>query len=158
VDLVKGLLTLAGIAVLAFAATAGAGLSGNHGKLGSTLTVKGQTKDVIAVTALKVQDPATGYSPTAGKRVVGISFKVKNVGKVRYKDFPTALLTTRDGESSGSAISTGGSCNSPGLIKLQPGQSKTFCLPFQVAKRAKLMTVQYTPDSGYGTPAVFTLP
>jgi archaellum component FlaG (FlaF/FlaG flagellin family) len=146
-----------GTATLALAASTGAGASGNHGKLGDTLTVKGQTKDVIAVTALKVQDPATGYSPDAGKRVVGITFKVKNVGKVRYKDFPTALLTTRDGESSGSAISTGGSCNSPGLIKLTPGQEKTFCLPFQVAKRGKLATVQYEPDSGYGTPAVFTL-
>jgi hypothetical protein len=154
---VKGKLTVAGVAMLAFVATAGAVPSGNHGKLGDTLTVKGQTKDVIAVTALKLQDPATGYSPDAGKRVVGVFFKVKNVGKVRYKDFPTALLTTRDGESSGSAISTGGSCNSPGLIKLQPGQAKTFCLPFQVAKRGKLLTVQYMPDGGYGTPAVFTL-
>src|SRR4051812_6663569 len=97
------------MAVLALATTAGGGAAGNHGKLGDTLTVKGQTKDVIAVTALKVQDPATGYSPATGKRVVGVAFTVENVGEVNYKDFPTALLTTRDGESSGSAISTGGS-------------------------------------------------
>ncbi|HEY4346201.1 MAG TPA: hypothetical protein VGM80_01330 [Gaiellaceae bacterium] len=145
----------AGVAALAAAGTAGAG--GNHGKLGAKLTVKGQTKDVISVSAFKIQDPANGYAPDAGKRVVGISFTVKNVGKVKYKDFPNALLTTTSGESSGSAISTGGSCNSPGLLNLKPGQSKTFCLPFEVAKAGKLMTVQYETDSGYGTPAVFAL-
>jgi hypothetical protein len=147
--LVLGALVLAGMA-----SAAG---SGPHGKLGDTLTVKGQTKDVIAVTALKVQDPATGYAPVAGKRVVGIFFKVKNVGKVKYKDFPSALLTTSDGESAHSAISTGGSCNSPGTITLRPGQSKSFCLPFQVPRKGKLKVLQYETDSGYGTPAVFTL-
>lgn len=145
------------VGTLALAATASGGTGGNHGKLGDTLTVRGQTKDVIAVTAIKVQDPAVGYSPGAGKRVVGIFFKVKNVGKVKYKDFPSALVTTSDGQSTGSAISTGGSCNSPSTITLRPGQKKSFCLPFQVAKAGKLKTVQYQTDGGYGTPAVFRL-
>ena len=146
-----------GIGVLILASVASAGTTGNHGKLGDTLTVKGQTKDVIAVTALRVMDPATGYTPVAGKRVVGVFFKVKNVGKVVYDDFPRASLTTADGESSGSAISTGGSCNSPGAIKLKPGEVKTFCLPFQVRKAGKLTVLQYLPDGGYGTTAVFAL-
>ena len=146
-----------GVGVLILASAASAATHGNHGKLGDTLTVKGQTKDVIAVTAIRVMDPATGYAPDAGKRVVGVFFKVKNVGKVVYDDFPTASLTTADGESAGSAISTGGSCNSPGGIKLRPGQTKSFCLPFQVRKAGKLQTLQYLPDSGYGTPAVFAL-
>jgi hypothetical protein len=136
--------------------TAASSTSGsNHGKLGDTLTVKGQTKDVIAVIAKDVQDPANGYDPDPGKRVVGVHFTVKNVGHVLYKDFPSAQVTTADGESSGSAISVGGSCNSPSTIKLEPGESKSFCLPFQVAKSGKLKTIQYEPDSGYGTPAVF---
>jgi uncharacterized cupredoxin-like copper-binding protein len=139
------------------ATTTTASSGSNHGKLGDTLTVKGQTKDVIAVTAKDVQDPARGYDPDAGKRVVGIHFTVKNVGDVVYKDFPSAQVTTADGESSGSAISVGGSCNSPSTIKLKPGDSKSFCLPFQVAKAGKLKTVQYEPDSGYGTPAVFAV-
>lgn len=146
-----------GAVALVLAAAAQAVTARNHGKIGDTLVVKGQTKDVIAVTALRIQDPATGYDPDAGKRVVGVFFKVKNVGKVRYKDFPTALLTTRDGQTSGSAISTGGSCNSPSTITLKPHQSKSFCLPFQVAKKGKLKTVQYEPDGGYGTPAVFAI-
>lgn len=148
---------MAVLVVLAPAAAYAASGSSNHGKIGDTLTVKGQTKDVIAVTAIKIQDPATGYDVGAKKRVVGVFFKVKNVGKVRYKDFPTALLTTRDGESTGSAISTGGSCNSPSTIVLSHGQSKSFCLPFAIAKKAKLKTVQYEPDGGYGTPAVFAI-
>jgi hypothetical protein len=131
--------------------------TGNHGNLGDTLTVKGQTKDLISVSASKIQDPAQGYTPDKGKRVVGIHFTVKNVGTVLYKDFPSAQVTTVDGESSGSAISVGGSCNSPSTIKLKPGDSKSFCLPFQVAKAGKLKTVQYETDSGYGTPAVFTV-
>jgi len=40
-------------------------------------------RDVIAVTAKDVQDPAHGYDPDAGKRVVGVHFTVKNVGPVR---------------------------------------------------------------------------
>jgi uncharacterized cupredoxin-like copper-binding protein len=139
------------------ATTTTASSGSNHGKLGDTLTVKGQTKDVIAVTAKDVQDPAHGYDPDAGKRVVGVHFTVKNVGKVVYKDFPSAQVTTADGESSGSAISVGGSCSSPSTIKLKPGDSKSFCLPFQVAKAGKLKTVQYEPDAGYGTPAVFAV-
>jgi hypothetical protein len=131
--------------------------SGNHGSLGDTLTVKGQTKDVVAVTATKVHDPASGYDPDKGKRVVGVDFTVKNVGSVLYKDFPSAQATTADGESSGSAISVGGSCNSPSTIKLQPGESKSFCLPFQIAKAGVLKTIQYEPDAGYGTPAVFSV-
>lgn len=138
-------------------ATTTAAAGDNHGKLGDTLTVKGQTRDLIAVTALKIQDPATGYQPKPGKRVVGVRFTVKNVGTVVYDDFPSAQLTTADGESAGSAISVGGSCNSPSTIKLKPGDSKAFCLPFQVAKAAKLKTIQYQPDSGYGTPAVFAV-
>jgi hypothetical protein len=130
-------------------------VTGNHGKLGDTLTVKGQTKDVISVSASNIQDPAQGYNPDAGKRVVGIHFTVKNVGKALYKDFPSAQVTTADGESSGSAISVGGSCNSPSTVKLKPGESKSFCLPFQVKKTGKLKTVQYETDGGYGTPAVF---
>jgi hypothetical protein len=137
--------------------TTAAATGNNHGTLGDTLTVKGQTNDVIAVSASNVQDPAQGYNPVAGKRVVGIHFTVKNVGNVVYKDFPSAQVTTADGESSGSAISVGGSCNSPSTIKLKPGESKSFCLPFQVAKAGKLKTVQYQPDSGYGTPAVFAV-
>jgi hypothetical protein len=130
---------------------------GNHGSLGDTLTVKGQTKDVIAVTASKVHDPASGYDPDKGKRVIGVDFTVKNVGDVVYKDFPSAQATTEDGESSGSAISVGGSCNSPSTIKLKPGDSKSFCLPFQIAKSGVLKTIQYEPDAGYGTPAVFAV-
>jgi hypothetical protein len=138
-------------------ATTTATSGSNHGSLGDTLTVKGQTKDVIAVTAKDIQDPAHGYDADAGKRVVGVHFTVKNVGQVVYKDFPSAQVTTVDGESSGSAISVGGSCNSPSTIKLAPGESKSFCLPFQVAKAGRLKTIQYEPDSGYGTAAVFAV-
>ena len=129
----------------------------NHGSLGDTLTVKGQTKDVVAVTAIKVHDPASGYDPDAGKRVIGVDFTVKNVGTVLYKDFPSAQVTTADGETSGSAISVGGSCNSPSTIRLKPGDSKSFCLPFQIAKAGVVKTIQYEPDAGYGTPAVFAV-
>jgi len=131
--------------------------AGNQGKIGDTLTVKGRARDILAVTLLRLQDPVKGYDVGAGKRVIGVTFEVKNVGKGKYEDFPTALLTTRDGESSGSAISTGGSCRSPSAIRLEPGQSKRFCLPFEVAKKAHVMTIQYEPDGGYGTPAVFVL-
>lgn len=52
---------------------------------------------------------------------------MKNVGKVKYDDFPTALATTADGES------------------------------VSIAKKGRLLTIQYEPDGGYGTPAVFAM-
>lgn len=144
-----------GVLGAALTCAAAATASSNHGKVGDTLTVKGQEKDVIAVTVLKTQDPATGYTVDAGKRIIGVIFKVKNVGKVSYDDFPTALVTTAEGESSASAIATGGTCDSPGGIRLKPGQSRSFCLPFEIAKKGRVVVIQYEPDGGYGTPAVF---
>lgn len=60
-------------AVLIFAGVASA--ARNHGKVGDTLTVEGQTKDVVAVTLVKIQDPATGHDVGAGKRVIGVMSK-----------------------------------------------------------------------------------
>ena len=97
------------------------------------------------------------YGADPGMRVIGVNFTVKNVGKAKYDDSPSAFVSTKDGQISGSLITSSGPCNSPSDIKLTSGQSKTFCLPFQVPKNGRLTFIQYNVDSGYGTPAVFTV-
>jgi hypothetical protein len=147
--------SILGVTAAALVAVGGAAASGNHGKVGATVTVKGQEKDVIAVTITKIEDPLLAYGADAGMRTIGIFFDVKSVGKGTYSDSPTALVSTADGEISGSEITGGGPCNPPASLKLAPGQSKSFCLPFQILKSGKLTFIQYVTDGGYGTPAVF---
>lgn len=151
------LLAGAGAILAAGAIAALAGASGNHGTVGSTVTVKGQTKDVIAVTVGKIEDPLLAYGADPGKRVIGVNVTIKNVGKVNYSDSPSAFVSTKDGEISGSLITGSGPCNTPGTLKLTPGQQKSICLPFEIAKSGKLAFIQYNVDSGYGTPAVFAV-
>jgi hypothetical protein len=151
----KGWMSVLGVAVATLVAAAGAGAAGNHGKVGAAVTVKGQGKDVVAVTITKIEDPLLAYGADAGMREIGIFFTIKNVGKVKYSDSTTALVSTADGEISGSQITGGGPCNPPATLTLAPGQAKSFCLPFAILKAGKLAFIQYVIDSGYGTPAVF---
>ena len=146
-------LTAGVLAALTGVASAAAG--GNHGKVGTAVTVHGQTKDVISVTVTKVEDPLLAYGASTGMRNIGVFFTVKNVGQVKYSDAPSALASTADGEISGSEITGGGPCNTPALVKLAPGASKSFCMPFAILKAGKLAFIQYNVDGGYGTPAVF---
>jgi hypothetical protein len=154
---VKALTGIAIVAAGALAAASGAAAAGNHGKLGSTVTVIGQTHEVVAVTATKIEDPVLAYGAASGTRNIGVVFTVKNVGKVKYDDSPNALVSTADGQISGGEITGGGPCNTPGDVKLAPGQQKTFCVLFAVRKTGKLTFVQYETDGGYGTPAVFAV-
>jgi hypothetical protein len=144
---------IAGAATVPVVASAG----GNHGKVGQAVTVKGQSRDLVAVSVTKVQDPLLAYGAPGGMRVIGVFFTVKNVGKVKYDDSPSAFLSTADGQISAGLITGGGPCDTPGDIKLTPGQTKTFCIPFNVGRDSKLAFIQYNTDSGYGTPAVFAI-
>jgi hypothetical protein len=144
-----------GAGALGIAAIAAA--SGNHGKVGAPVTVKGQSHDVVAVTVTKIENSVLAYSAAPGTRNVGVVFTVKNVGKVKYSDSANAFVSTADGEISASEITGGGPCNAPATIKLAPGQSKTFCALFSVPRAGKLVFIQYETDSGYGTPAVFAV-
>ena len=146
-----GMLAVAGSVVVAAAA------AGNHGKVGATVTVKGQSNEVLAVSVGKISDPLLEYGADPGMRVIGVNITVKNVGKAKYDDSPSAFVSTADGQISASLITSSGPCDSPSDVKLAAGQSKTFCLPFQVPRRGKLVFIQYNVDSGYGTPAVFAV-
>jgi hypothetical protein len=125
--------------------------------VGSTITVKGSEADRIAISVDKISDPLLEYGADPGMRVIGVHFTVKNVGKAKYDDSPGGFVSTKDGQISVSLITASGPCNSPSDLKLTAGQSKSFCLPFQVLRNGKLAFVQYNVDSGYGTPAVFAV-
>jgi hypothetical protein len=144
-----------GFTIAALAAAAGASAGGNHGKVGATVTVKGQGKDTVAITVTKVEDPLLAYGADPGMREIGVVFSVRNVSKVKYSGTTSGLVSTADGEMSGSQITGGGPCDPPAILNLAPGQTKTVCVPFEVIKTGKLAFIQFITDSGYGTPAVF---
>jgi hypothetical protein len=151
------LATIAGVLAAAGALGAAALAASNHGTVGSTLTVKGQTKDLVAITVGKIEDPLLAYGADPGMRVIGVNVTVKNVGKAASDGSPGGFVSTTDGQISASLITGSGPCNPPADLKLKAGQEKSLCLPFEVEAKGKLAFVQYNTDSGYGTPAVFAV-
>src|SRR5262245_5694571 len=89
-----GMLAIGGLVIVA------AAVAGNHGKVGDTVTVKGQSNEVLAVTVGKISDPLLEYGADPGMRVIGVNFTVKNVGKAKYDDSPSAFVSTADGQIS----------------------------------------------------------
>ena len=74
-----------------------------------------------------------------------------NTGNTAYDDAPSngaSLITTANQEAD-SAVTLGGSCESPSLMKIAPGSTRVLCLPFELRKALKGKTFQFTLDSGF---------
>jgi hypothetical protein len=142
------------------------------GKIGETFVLIGSEfahvpsgkstgpRDRISAQVTSIVDPITGYDIGKGNRLVGIRMTVRNVGKVKYVDFQPSGDLTLAGGGAGKAeslISSGPeTCQDPSL-KLKPGAGGQVCMAFEVPKRAKLQSFQYTSDIGDGQPGIWTL-
>lgn len=141
------------------------------GRKGDTLTLLGQytstvdgkpeAREKVEVKLLGIRGPFSGFDLPAGHKLIGLDLQIKNVGKIRYDDaLPSGTLILEGGENGKptNLISGTGTnpCDNPSL-KLKPGQSKKVCAAFDVPTSAKLLTFQYSTDSGYGDTALFKL-
>jgi hypothetical protein len=142
------------------------------GGLGDTLELNGSglgnkdpsdhTKSKIAVTLSKIKGPFKGYQIKSNRKLIGLQFKFKNTGELRYDNpLPNGKLKLVGGASGKQTnlIQIDGSkdpCQNPSL-KLKPGKSKSVCIAFEVPKKGKLDTFSYTSDSGYGDTAQWSL-
>lgn len=125
--------------------------------VGSILTLRGQTDDVVKMKLLSVTDPVSGGqfdTPPAGKRYVGLEVSVTNVGSTPFSDAVgngATLVTDSDHQADTTILSDGpcgGSFQSD--LKLAPGETRVGCIPFEVTRSETPKLFEWTPDSGYG--------
>jgi hypothetical protein len=144
------------------------------GGVGDTLELNGSglgnkdpsdhTKTKITVTLSKIKGPFKGYDIKSNRKLIGLQLKFKNTGELVYDNpLPNGKLKLVGGGSGSgkqtSLIQIDGSkdpCVNPRL-KLKAGKSKSVCIAFEVPKKGKLDTFEYTSDSGYGDTAQWTL-
>ena len=139
------------------------------GSTGDMLTLQGDglgssgptTKSKVQVTLQGMRGPFSGFNVAAGKQLIGFDMRIVNVGSVKYSDpLPDGTLTLIGGGTGKptSLIAVGGKnpCEDPSL-RLSHGQSKDFCLAFEVPAGAKAQALQYATDSGYGDTGLWRL-
>lgn len=121
--------------------------------LGKMQIALGQNGERQAVTPLSIVRNVTGYEVPAGQKVVCLKIKFRNVGSKAFTEFPGtgAKLRLRGGVTVNSLITGGGLCKSMGLIKLKPGKSIVGNLPFEIRKTDRIVGLEYTASSGFGT-------
>ncbi|MFG3205261.1 DUF4352 domain-containing protein [Streptomyces sp. NPDC048192] len=97
--------------------------------------------------------PADEFSaPGAGKRFVGVQFRLKNTGTATYSDSPSNGAQVADSqgqqfEATIADISAGPSMSAG--VRLKPGGTALGWIVFEVPKSSKLTTVHFTMDSGF---------
>jgi hypothetical protein len=142
------------------------------GAVGDTLELNGSglgnkdpsdhTKGKIKVTLTKIKGPFKGYDIKSNRKLIGLQLKFVNTGELVYDNpLPNGKLELAGGGSGKQTnlIQIDGSkdpCVNPRL-KLKPGKSKSVCIAFEVPKKGKLGTFEYTSDSGYGDTAQWAL-
>jgi len=126
--------------------------------VGAPLTLGGIAADTrIEVTLVKVETSVTGGefdAPATGSTYRAAQFRLKNVSRKAYSDFPVNGATMLDvgGRRFEAAIvaSTSAGQLLPDQVKLDPGATALGWILFEVPKGAKIVSVQFAPDSGYG--------
>ena len=86
---------------------------------------------------------------------MAVQFRVRNVGKVAYNDSPTngAKVSDASGQQFDPSIMAQRVSAGPVLpasVKLAPGGTALGYIVFEVPKAAKIKSVQFGTDSGFG--------
>src|SRR5690606_7439667 len=126
-------------------------------KVGDTLALEGMDEgSELDVTVVKVADPAKSadefMEPAAGKRFVGVQFKLVNTGKAAYSDSPSNGAQVADSEGQQFDATFGDITAGPSMassLKLKPGAKGLGWIVFEVPEAAKIDTVQFTMNSGF---------
>ncbi|MEU6885368.1 DUF4352 domain-containing protein [Streptomyces viridosporus] len=126
-------------------------------EVGDTLTLKGsEDGSRLDVTVTKIADPAESADeftePGAGKRFVGVQFKLVNTGEAAYSDSPSNGAQVADSEGQQFDATFGDITAGPSMassLKLKPGAQGLGWIVFEVPEAAKVATVQFTMDSGF---------
>ncbi|WP_214109820.1 DUF4352 domain-containing protein [Acrocarpospora catenulata] len=125
-------------------------------RLGDIIRLHGIEDDLLmAVKVTKVINatPANQYiQPKQGYQYVAVELIIKNIGKATYSDAPSnsGLLIDADDQQHRSTygeVLEGAALN--GLVKVSPGDTRKGVLVFEIPRRTKLTTFQFTLNSGF---------
>jgi hypothetical protein len=126
--------------------------------IGSSITLAGDDNgEQMSVTVTKVitaASPGDEFSGApAGDRLYAVQFRLRDTGSAAYSDAPdnSAAVVDSAGQSYQAAIDNAAVCQSfPGTENIAPGSSGLGCVVFEVPKSAKIVSAQFTLDSGFG--------
>ncbi len=141
-------------------ATAGAGTrtAKARARAGSSIELSGNDPgEKMDVTLTKVWPdarPATSFDGApSGDRLYAAQFRLTDNGSAAYSDAPSngTVVVGADGQSYQSALDNAAECTSfPGTENITSGSSGLGCVVFEVPATAKIVSVQFTLDSGMG--------
>ena len=141
------------------AGTSGGGAKTQTAKIGTAITLSGNKNgEKVSVTVTKVISSASPgdvlTSAPAGDRLYAIQFRLRDTGSAAYSDSPSngAAVVDSAGQSyQASVTDTAAGCQSfLGTENIAPGSSGLGCIVFEVPKAAKIVSAQFTLDSGFG--------
>jgi len=143
--------------------TAGAGTRGGAATkaagIGSAITLSGNSSgEQMSVTVTKAISSAQPgdelTSAPAGYRLYAVQFRLRDTGSTAYSDAPSngAAVVDSKGQSyqAGIADTAAGCTSFPASENIAPGSSGLGCIVFEVPKAAKIVSAQFTLDSGMG--------
>jgi hypothetical protein len=124
--------------------------------VGTTITLTGNSSgERMGVTVTKVIDNA---SPTdsfdaapAGDRLFTVQFRLSDTGSASYSDAPSngSVVIDTSGQSYQPGFETVDGCQAfASPENIAPGSSGLGCITFEVPKATKIVSVQFTLDSG----------
>lgn len=128
--------------------------------IGSAITLAGNDgPEQVSVTLVKVIGSASPDSsgfddaPSAD-RYYAAQFRIADTGSAAYSDSPSngAAVVDSAGQSYQASITdtVDGCVSFPGTENIATGSSGLGCIVFEVPKSAKVVSVQFTLDSGFG--------
>jgi archaellum component FlaG (FlaF/FlaG flagellin family) len=124
------------------------------GHLGDTLNLKNQGGAPLAVTLLKIINPATGrIGPPRDRTYVATMLTIKNTGTSLLKgdaDINTALIGS-DNQTYTPNFNSVSECTNfnAGVYELGADESATGCVVFVVPQGVTPAKVKYLPSSGF---------
>ncbi|WP_431678163.1 DUF4352 domain-containing protein [Kitasatospora sp. KL5] len=127
-------------------------------QVGDTLELAGNGQGAkVAVTVTSVVDPAAGANAIstaeAGKRLVGVQFRLHNVGYAGYADSPSNGATVIDDQGQRFSADVTKEVTAgqpfPATMRIAPGDTALGYLAFELPAASRPAEVQFTLDSGF---------
>ncbi|MDH6229256.1 DUF4352 domain-containing protein [Streptomyces sp. MJP52] len=124
-------------------------------EVGDTVHLTGMKEgEKLAVTVVKVVDPATGEgtAPGTGERYVAVQFRLHNTGSQQYRDAPvnSAKVVDDQGQEFSSWIAeTTAGPGFTGTTTLSVGDTALGHVTFKVPEESRITEIQFTMNSGF---------
>lgn len=125
-------------------------------RVGESVAIRGSDDLRISATVLEIVDPAQGkefFEPDDGHRYVGVHVRLGNVGTKTYEDSPgngATLIDSKDQQHSEALAEITAGPGFEGTVRLQPEDSRTGYVVFQIPTDTTPRLFQFTLDSGFG--------